>query len=367
MPNPVLLLAFIACLSVQAVFLIWMFIVFSRYRQPVSTDKESISVVVCARNEETNLEQLIPLLCTQDYHDYEVIIVDDRSDDETSLLVRKFQEQFGHLRLAKVDYLPSNLNGKKYALSIGIKAARKNWVLLTDADCYPESDRWIHSMSGGIANKKEFVLGFSMYTAGPGLLNLFIRYETIWTGIHYLGMALAGNPYMGVGRNLAYVRRLFLEQKGFRGYGHVTGGDDDIFVNKHAKKETTAVIIGRNALTWSYPKKTWRSYYIQKMRHLSVGRHYRPATRMLLAVLSLSHIFGYIFMGILLFQPMGWVYSISGLVLRTLLLLLTFKRTCQKLEIPFSTGKVLPMDLLFAILYPVTGMAAIFRKTVRWK
>ncbi|MCA6075407.1 glycosyltransferase [Fulvivirga sedimenti] len=339
---------------------------FSRH-QPVNDDQTpAVSVVVCARNEEHNLERLIPALCSQDYPHYEVIIVDDRSEDETRQVIRAFQETYSHLRLAKVDHLPANLNGKKYALSIGIMAARKEWILLTDADCFPESDQWIRQMMAG-TDTKDFVLGFSMYTPGPGLLNLFIRYETIWTGIHYLGMALAGKPYMGVGRNLAYRRQIFVEQKGFRGYGNVTGGDDDIFVNKHVRPHSASVVIGRDALTWSYPKKTWKEYYRQKLRHLSVGRHYRPATRRLLAVLSLSHIFGYIFMGILLFQPMGWVYSVSGLFIRTLFLLLTFKRTCQKLEIPFSTGKVLPMDLLFAILYPVMGLAATFRKTVRWK
>src|SRR5690606_33778770 len=123
--------------------------------------------------------------------------------------------------------------GKKYGLTLGIKAASHEWILLTDADCRPNSRRWIRSMSRYFDEDTQFVLGFSPYRATAGLLNLFIRFETMLTAIQYFSFGWLGNPYMGVGRNLAYRKSKFLEEKGFNNFLHVTGGDDDLFVNQH--------------------------------------------------------------------------------------------------------------------------------------
>ncbi|MEJ2003407.1 MAG: glycosyltransferase [Cyclobacteriaceae bacterium] len=360
-----ILYLFLACLGVQVSFLLLMRHAFGKYSSPSGKSDTAVSVIVCARDEAQNLRRLLPALMDQNHENFEIILVDDRSTDGTDDVCRPYQlnESFHYLR---IDTVPENFNGKKFGLTKGIEAASNNLILLTDADCMPASNEWISEMCSGFSPQTDFVLGFGMYREEPGLLNLLIRFETLWTAIHYLGFALLNMPYMGVGRNLAYRKRVFSSNSGFSGVSHITGGDDDLLVNKLATGQNCEVVIGRKATTWSVPKRKWRDFFIQKIRHLSVGRHYSPASRMILGVISLSHIFGYIFMGILLLHPVYWVYAAAGLVIRTLLLLYTFKKACQKLEIPFSTGKILPMDLMYAIYYPVMGISASLRKKIRW-
>ncbi len=352
------------CLLIQVVFFAVTSRAFHKYRAPEGNMDLPVSVIVCARNEAQNLRKLIPRLLDQNHTNYEVIIVDDRSEDDTPSLCQAIEDD--KFRYIRIDAVPENFNSKKYALTRGIEHSRHDTILLTDADCIPASAEWISKMSGGFGNSTDYVLGFSMYNQEPGLLNLLIRFETVWTAIHYIGFALTGMPYMGVGRNMAYRKSVFRKNSGFRGIEHLTGGDDDLLINRYGNSENCAVVIGKTATTWSVPKRTWPTFFKQKRRHLSAGRHYSPASKLVLGVLSLSHIFGYIFMGILLFNPVYGLIAVSGFLMRTVLLLFTFKKACQKLEIPFSAGKILPMDLLYAVYYPITGISATVRKTVGW-
>jgi cellulose synthase/poly-beta-1,6-N-acetylglucosamine synthase-like glycosyltransferase len=361
----IILILFLLCTAVQAAFFLRTAEAFSTYRKPTGDPDQPVSVIICARNEGSNLDTLIPELLKQDHPSFEIIIVNDRSEDNTAAVLKKYTDD-PRFRTVHIKKLPAGMNGKKNALNTGIEAAVNELILLTDADCLPGSRSWIRGMCAGFEPENAFVLGFSMYNKMPGFLNLLIRFETLWTAIHYIGLALSGFPYMGVGRNLGYRKEVYLQNNGFQGMVHITGGDDDLLVNKLANQSNCAVVMGKEVTTWSVPKTGWHEFYIQKRRHLSVGRYYSPASRVVLGVLSLSHIFGYIFMGILLFHPVYWVYSLGGLVIRTLLLLYTFKKACQKLEIPFSTGKILPMDLVFAIYFPITGISASIGNKVRW-
>src|SRR5690349_11485174 len=166
--------------------------------------------------------------------------------------------------MVHVNRLPAHVNAKKYAITLGIKAAKFEWLLFTDADCRP-GDQWVRSMSSQFNNETSFVLGFSPYVKMLGVLNAFIRFETIITAIQYISFTLLGRPYMGVGRNLAYRRSIFLDGKGFNNFLNVTGGDDDLLVNQHATATNTVVHVDENALVYSKPKLTWSTFFNQKI------------------------------------------------------------------------------------------------------
>jgi cellulose synthase/poly-beta-1,6-N-acetylglucosamine synthase-like glycosyltransferase len=181
------------------------------------------------------------------------------------------------------------LSSKKLALTIGIKAAHYEHILLTDADCRPESKYWIREMMQGFSNENtEIVLGFSPYFEKKGLLNHFISYDTLFNGLQYLGMARAGHPYMGVGRNLAYKRSTFFEVGGFKGLLNNIAGDDDLFVNRIATSKNTAVVCNQDSLMWSVPKTTWHQWLHQKRRHLSVSPNYNLSSRFRLTIEPLT-------------------------------------------------------------------------------
>ena len=244
-----------------------------------------VSVIICARNEHENLQDYLAVILSQDYPCYEVIVVDDSSDDETDLLLERLSRQYANLYHTFVPRGARILSSKKLALTIGIKAAKYEHLLLTDADCRPESKNWIREMMQGFANENtEVVVGFSPYFEKKGLLNHIISYDTLFSGLQYMGMARSGHPYMGVGRNLAYKRSTFFNIGGFKTLINNLAGDDDLFVNRVATRINTTVVCNKDSLVWSLPKTTWHEWLHQKHRHLSVSPKYRFGSKLRLTI-----------------------------------------------------------------------------------
>ena len=375
----ILLYLFLIAVGFQLVYLFVFLIAFTRRRAKESESNPPVTVVVCAHDEVENLKVLIPQLLSQDYPEFEIIIVNDRSNDNTFDYLLEETTRNSRLRMVNVKDTPERVNGKKYGITLGIKAASHEWILLTDADCRPNGTQWIKSMSRYFTERNQFVLGFSPYVAKPGFLNLFIRFETMLTAIQYFAFGWLGNPYMGVGRNLAYRKSLFLEQKGFNNFLHVTGGDDDLFVNMYARGRNTRLQLAPQSQVYSIPKTTWRSYYDQKVRHLSVGKRYRFSHRFLLGLFGTSWILTWlIWIPLLVWLivsfsgfsslPMRETYLIlAPFVLRWILLLLLFRRMRKKASVAFSLWSVPLLDFIFAIYYLSTGLVALTTKKIRWR
>ena len=246
-----------------------------------------VSVILCAHNEAYNLSQYLQALLTQDYPEYEVIVVDDGSEDETRAEIERYLVHDPRLHMTFVPYGARVGSTKKLALTLAAKAAQYDYLLLTDADCVPESRFWIREMMKGFAEgqgTKDIVLGFSPYFAEKGYVNSLVRYDTLFNGLHYLGAAICGHPYMGVGRNLAYRKSLFFESGGFTKLMNNVAGDDDLFVNHVATKTNTAVVLSRESYTWSISKKTMKNWLQQKRRHLSVSPAYKESTKFRLSL-----------------------------------------------------------------------------------
>ena len=186
-----------------------------------------VSVVICARDEARNLSDFLPVILTQDYANYEVIVVDDCSHDSTPDVLKTFEKKNQHLKIITIKEDPIHHHGKKFAVMVGIKGATHDIVLFTDADCRPVGSQWLKMMTRGIEEKKEIVLGYSKYEKLPGFLNKLIRFDTFHIALQYLAFAEAGFPYMGVGRNLAYKKSLFFNNKGFASHYHIDSKDDE--------------------------------------------------------------------------------------------------------------------------------------------
>lgn len=253
--------------------------------QPSDANLPGVSIVLSAHNESYNLSTYLQALLTQDYPTYEVIVVDDGSQDSTRDVIDSYMVQDSRLQTTFVPFGARVRSTKKLALTLAAKAAKYDYLLLTDADCVPESNQWIRKMMAGFQEPSiDIVLGFGPYFFQRGLINRIVRYDTLFNGLHYLGAALCGHPYMGVGRNLAYRKQFFFESGGFTHLMDSKAGDDDLFVNHTATKQNTAVVLDRAAYTWSPAKTTLRDWLQQKRRHLSVSPAYRQNTKLRLAV-----------------------------------------------------------------------------------
>jgi biofilm PGA synthesis N-glycosyltransferase PgaC len=351
-PEWILMALFFTTFLIQCWYYLGVYIQLPLYK-PSKKQKKSkgISVVICAKNEAHNLEKFLPMILTQEYPEYEVIVVNDCSTDHTEEVLNQFSALYKHLRFTTIPANEKFRHGKKLALTVGLKSAGFDQVLLTDADCYPATDQWIRHMSSRLSKEKAFVLGYGRYEQKKGLLNALIRYETVFTAIQYFSYALKGRPYMGVGRNLGYRKSLFFKSGGFSNHYHIASGDDDLFVNEHANRKNTAIEIDPESHTISIPKASLGSWIRQKQRHVSAGNLYDPGSRFRLGTDMISRLLFYITFGMLCFKS-AWIWPVVILfglfqIIRTTIFKLGMARLNEKyLLLPsFLFDPVLPLVL----------------------
>lgn len=329
-----------------------------------------VSVLVCARNEANHLADLIQAVLGQAYPDFEMIIINDRSADATQAILDAYALQDNRLKIITLSEIPQGWNPKKYALQIAIRVARYELLLLTDADCVPATKHWIANMVGVMKPDTEVVLGFSPYFHQKGFLNAFIQYETFYTALQYLSFALAGLPYMGVGRNLLYRKSVFLQTNPFQAIQHVQGGDDDLVVGKVAKRTNTLIGLHSESYVFSHPKITWRAWQQQKIRHLSVGVRYRLQHLFLLGALNFSQLGLWIcIIGILFFQEKNLLfYTLLTLFgLRVVIQWVLFAFINRKMKAQVNAWLLPFFDFIFTIYIFTIGLIALTRKNIPWK
>ncbi|MBV6644072.1 MAG: glycosyltransferase [Cyclobacteriaceae bacterium] len=324
-----------------------------------------ISIIVAAHNEYENLQNLIPKLCNQSYHNFEVWIALDRCSDKSRELLIDFQQQFTQLKYLEIKQKPKDAHPKKYALEQAIHQASHEWLVFTDADCIPGSD-WLTSLSRQQQSHREIVLGASPYYKEPGLLNVFIQYETFLTSLSYLSAVIGKQPFMAVGRNLSYRKPLFIQGQGFGRYKRITGGDDDLFLQQHATKANVAVALGKLANVYSIPKKSWSAYLRQKIRHLSVGKYYRRSFQVqhvLFLSLTAAQWATFIFLTVLRYNIAAILVVLASV---TVLKTLSHHLAGRKMGFGYSYFLMLPLEVMHTVLIPVIGGLAFFRKQVKW-
>ncbi len=327
-----------------------------------------VSVVICARNEAENLQQFLPSILEQDYSLFEVIVVNDGSEDDTSSVLALFASQYSHLHLTFVPCGAQVRSSKKLALTLGIKAAQYDYILLTDADCYPTSPQWICNMMAGFSNPNtEIVLGYGAYAKAKTLVNRFIQYDTLFNGLQYMGMAIAHRPYMGVGRNLAYKKSTFFEHKGFAGLLSSRAGDDDLLINKIANRYNTSVVLTQDSITWSLPKPTYREWLMQKERHLGVSPLYKTSTKIRLFIEPLTRgLFYATLLTLSVFVSTNWLMlTILGgiLFVRWFTQCITLNVAAYRLQ-----GQWFGLSILFFdIFLPLNNLYLFARHTIRKK
>lgn len=339
---------------------------FKNFRFNTEKNAPPVSIIICAKNEDENLTEFLPKVLSQDYPDFEVIVVNDCSYDNTENVIDEFSKIFPNLRKANIKEDAYYKHGKKFAMLVGIKAAKNNCLVFTDADCYPASDQWLKEVAAGFTAEREIVLGYGAYEKQKGFLNKLIRYDTFIIAVQYLSSAIKNKPYMGVGRNLAYTKDLFFKEKGFSKHYHINSGDDDLFVNNAGTNSNTNVCLNKDAITYSKPKKTFKQWNIQKTRHLTTAPLYSSFSKSKIAFNYFSQYFFYFSL-----IPLG--FSMKTLLLIPILLflkiivqLLVLNKVSKKLnERDLLSGSVI-YELILLFIYPIFHISKLFYKPNKW-
>ncbi|KUG09489.1 glycosyltransferase [Solirubrum puertoriconensis] len=367
----------VLCVVVQLVYAVYYFWPFGSRHVAETLEPDSaheaerpVSVVVAARNAADQLRQLMPVLLNQEYAKFEVVLIDDRSEDETILYAQQLTQYYPNVRLVTVERTPNNLAPKKYALTLGIKVARYPYLLFTDADCVPTSYQWLRHMARGFETGADLVLGYGPYAEAPGLLNKLVRFETLLTGLQYLSYAERGQPYMGVGRNLAYTKQTFMATKGFASHIRQLSGDDDLLVQDAVQLgRQAAVVTAAEAQTVSLAPTTWREWWHQKRRHMAAGNRYRFADRLRIGTFILANgLFYLATLAALVVPDPEWVALAGAWVVRTSTALATYAQASRRLHDrqPLWLLPALDAGYFFAY-FLLTASLVLYRNPSRWK
>jgi glycosyltransferase involved in cell wall biosynthesis len=273
----------------------------------------AVSVIIASKNESENLAKYLPPILEQDYSDFEVIVVNMGSTDETDVLLKALNQQYPHLYHTYVPAEAEDINGKKLALTLGIKAAKNDVLLFTEAYCVPASDKWIREFANEFLKGKDIVLGFCKLQIEKKVsMRKFILYDNMIHGLKYLSLAVLGKPFMGIGRNLAYKKEIFFEEKGFSSVLNIEEGEDDLFINKIAGKKKVGVVTSPESMTESDVVNsffTWRSL---KSKYLYTKQFYKGIS---------SFVFGFETFSKYLFYLSVMAGIVSGAVFNNCLLI----------------------------------------------
>lgn len=345
--------------------------VFSRlsFHKPVKSDaaEPPVSVIICARNELKNLKANLISILEQDYKVFQVIVVNDCSWDESEKYMEELTEKYPHLKIVSIKEQERYQHGKKFALTIGIKSAQYEHLLLTDADCYPASNQWIRLMMSKYSHDTKIVIGYGAYIRQNSFINRWVRFDTAFNAMQYLSYALGKNTYMGVGRNLSYLRSLFFANKGFASHQHIMSGDDDLFVNETASASNTAVQLHPDSFTYSQPKTSFADWFRQKKRHVSASVLYRFRHKLSLGIFILSTILFYPALVVLLISKFKIVWVASAFGLRLIIQMAIFGSCLKKLKETDLIPLIPVYDIFIAFIYPLIALSNLFVKNKTWK
>ena len=327
--------------------------------------KAAVSVIISAHNDREQLEKNLPYILHQEHPEFEVIVVNDRSYDGTKDLLDGLEHP--RLKVIHIDPDAQGKTGKKFALTMGIKASIFDNILVTDADCRPSGPNWIATMAAFLKEDKQLVIGYGAYHKTRSIFNRFERFDAFYKAIIMFGMAAMGRPYMALGRNLMYTKELFFEQGGFKKHMNLQSGDDDLFVNSAATEQNAAICMKKEGLTLSTPSSSSAQWFRRKRRHFTTGPHYKGMDKFLLSAFSISAMLCWVGLLAIGFFKMSLWIVLGAFVLRLLVQLHIFNRSMKELGDRDLLFLVPILELVLLIMDPIIFISNIIVRPRKWK
>jgi glycosyltransferase involved in cell wall biosynthesis len=338
---------------------------FHKERRSSVHAEQPVSIIIAARNERRNLEKHLPKILNQNYPEFQVVVVNDRSWDGTFEFLEDLRQVEPRLHVVHIPENELHDGGKKLAVTCGVKGAKYDLLLFTDADCLPNSENWINEMVNGY-DENEIVLGYSPYQKRKGVLNWLIRFDTVQVGLHYLSFALSGVPYMGVGRNMSYKKETFWKAGGFKSHYHIKSGDDDLFINQVAKKKSVRIVLHENSFMESIPKESFSTWFWQKRRHLTTSKYYKWWHKLLLGLYPLTYLLFTIAAVSMLFFAPTFYWALGMLLGRILIQMLIFARIYTRLGAKDLLVLTPILEFVMSLLMPMAHFINARSKPLRW-
>lgn len=252
-----------------------------------------LSIIIVTCNQGSLLRRNLPFVLEQDYPAYEVIVVNDNSNDDTAEILESLKQHYPHLRTTFTSDSARRISHRKLALTLGIKGARGEWVVFTEPQCCPAGNKWLRALTepiiGTSHNQKavDAVVGYTRMEHSGGFASTVRVAENMLRNVRLLCSALTHTAYMGYGSNLAYKRELFFRNKGYSAHLNLERGDDDIFVNENiAPVKIRAAVEADASVVVSHPDS--REWTMEKTGRIATQRYLHGLMPHLMTMESVS-------------------------------------------------------------------------------
>lgn len=332
----------------------------------VKQAKPAVSVIVYAKNESVNLRKHLPSLLNQNYPEYEIIVVNDGSTDESDEVLKTFKNKYEHLYHTYIPEDVKYLSRKKLALTVGIKAAKHDILLFTEANCEPIGKNWISAMARNYDSNTNIVLGFCAYGNHKGFFHKLVSYDNLLGGLQYISSALNGNPYTGNGRNLSYRKDLFFAHKGYYKSLSLHAGDDDLFINESANAQNTWVEYSPESITEMAKIERFSMWKEMKVSRAATQRYYKGWTLSFFRFESMSYFLFFlsVIASIVLGIVGNWLISVlAGLlyIIRFVIKASVLHKSARLLQQKPVTGSLFLLEFILPLFNLYVRIYRIFR------
>lgn len=322
-----------------------------------------VSVVIVVRDDAALAVQNLPQLLDQQYSSFEIVIVNDRSRDENSLqAIREYKDRYPNIKLVDLSTAVSTSRGKKMAISMGVKCATYDHILLTAPNCKPSSRQWLSKMAQNFQFQQKIVLGYNTFEKKKGLYSHFLLYDNLVGAVQYFAHALMHSTYRGDLNNLAFVRPLFYKQNGFIAYNHLLYGEEDIFVHRASTPNNVAVEYDPDAATLQQHTPSYGYWRLHKVSLYFTRKYNSMRNRLLLSGYELTNLLFYALLALsivaALHQPTALYITAGIAVLRIASLYVVMGISAARLQEKQNIPSLLFYDFLFAILTPLLWLSA---------
>ena len=365
------LFAWILCGLLLLFFLVQLFFYLSVYRKPYAYEKKrkesniptkdlpGISVIITTKNNAAELKKNLPFVLDQDYPNFEVIVVNSDSTDETDMVLKAAAIKYPRLYHTFVPANTDAINEKKLALTLGIKAAKNNILLFTEAYCRPCSSQWITAYGKEFVRGRDIVLGFSRLTIPKRVpMRQFILFDNLIHHLKFLSMAIENRPFMGIGRNMAYKKELFFANKGFSPILNREGGEDDLYINRIARGKETGVVLSPDSMTETTSVDNFFTWRALKSKYLYTKQFYKGFSSHLFRYDTFSK---YAFYAVLITSIVAGIFTSNYFLTGFAFLLFMIRfwvqiKVINKNSRLFDAGKYHINLILFDVLQPFNNL-----------
>jgi glycosyltransferase involved in cell wall biosynthesis len=357
------LLAFFAlCIFVQLYFYWFPFRRATAKNKPVAANRRPVSVVICATNERSNLEKNLPRFLEQDYPTFEVIVVNDCSTDDTEALLHALKRKYSNLQISAIEPDKKFRHDRKLGMTIGIKAARFDSILFTEADCEPQNNRWLTTMQQAFTDKTEAAIGYCRSKPRAGGVDKIRRADSLYLALFSLNAAKLGKPYRASIKNMGFSQGMFFRNKGFANYHSYANSEETIFLCRNANAENTSVMLHPDSILVSTQRLTFGQWFLQRCQYaslLSMGKRGRKSINVEL----LSRIFYYLSAATLIAYAtlFNSLIMLSGLTLFMLIRLISRVAVYRRAQVRLQERKLfwglMAYDLYSPLLMLVIAIA----------